>query len=212
MLFGQKSLAYQKQLENLNKTYEDKTLFNAVYEISCEYYEEGITREMMRRFADHLSKLQYEENISDQELGEFIGASHSHVQKLRTIGVSKPTADKKTSDRKESSDSKKASPDKKNSEAKYPKYINQAYFVGICLRFGCSPNYLFGDTEDPEQFLYKRPRFISGDRSNKRTILERCPSAKQASGEPATANRIVISSPPSWRSGSPSGRESPTRQ
>lgn len=82
-------------LENLNKTYEDKTLFNAVYEISCEYYEEGITREMMRRFADHLSKLQYEENISDQELGEFIGASHSHVQKLRTIGVSKPTADKK---------------------------------------------------------------------------------------------------------------------
>lgn len=23
-------------LENLNKTYEDKTLFNAVYEISCE--------------------------------------------------------------------------------------------------------------------------------------------------------------------------------
>ena len=166
--------AISEVLENLNKAYEDKTLFNAVYEISCEYYEEGITREMMRRFADRLSKLQYEENISDQELGEFIGASHSHVQKLRTIGVSKPTDDKKTSDRKESSDSKKASPDKKNSEAKYPKYINQAYFVGICLRFGCSPNYLFGDTEDPEQFLHKRPRFISGDRSDKRTILERC--------------------------------------
>lgn len=119
------------------------------------------------------------ENISDQNLGEFIGASHTYVQQLRTIGCPKPTKGKEASGDKEASNSKKAVDskayqDKKNSEKKITKPLNQAHFVGICLRFECSPNYLFGDTDDPEQFLYKHPRFINGDSSAMRVILERC--------------------------------------
>lgn len=167
---GRKSIdAISEMIENQRETYEDKTLFNAVYEISCEYFEEGITEEM----------LQNKENISDQNLGEFIGASHTYVQQLRTIGCPKPTKGKEASGDKEASNSKKAVDskayqDKKNSEKKITKPLNQAHFVGICLRFECSPNYLFGDTDDPEQFLYKHPRFINGDSSAMRVILERC--------------------------------------
>ena len=177
---GRKSIdAISEMIENQRETYEDKTLFNAVYEISCEYFEEGITEEMLRCFAGRLRKLQNKENISDQNLGEFIGASHTYVQQLRTIGCPKPTKGKEASGDKEASNSKKAVDskayqDKKNSEKKITKPLNQAHFVGICLRFECSPNYLFGDTDDPEQFLYKHPRFINGDSSAMRVILERC--------------------------------------
>ena len=177
---GRKSIdAISEMIENQQETYEDKTLFNAVYEISCEYFEEGITEEMLRCFAGRLRKLQNKENISDQNLGEFIGASHTYVQQLRTIGCPKPTKGKEASGDKEASNSKKAVDskayqDKKNSEKKITKPLNQAHFVGICLRFECSPNYLFGDTDDPEQFLYKHPRFINGDSSAMRVILERC--------------------------------------
>ena len=177
---GRKSIdAISEMIENQRETYEDKTLFNAVYEISCEYFEEGITEEMLRCFAGRLRKLQNKENISDQNLGEFIGASHTYVQQLRTIGCPKPTKGKEASGDKEASNSKKAVDskayqDKKNSEKKITKPLNQAHFVGICLRFECSPNYLFGDTDDPEQFLYKHPRFINGDSNAMRVILERC--------------------------------------
>ena len=36
---GRKSIdAISEMIENQRETYEDKTLFNAVYEISCEYF------------------------------------------------------------------------------------------------------------------------------------------------------------------------------
>lgn len=106
---GRKSIdAISEMIENQRETYEDKTLFNAVYEISCEYFEEGITEEMLRCFAGRLRKLQNKENISDQNLGEFIGASHTYVQQLRTIGCPKPTKGKEASGDKEASNSKKS--------------------------------------------------------------------------------------------------------
>lgn len=56
---GRKSIdVISEMIENQRETYEDKTLFNAVYEISCEYFEEGITEEMLRCFAGRLRKLQ----------------------------------------------------------------------------------------------------------------------------------------------------------
>ena len=55
---GRKSIdVISEMIENQRETYEDKTLFYAVYEISCEYFDEVLIEEMARCFGVRLGKL-----------------------------------------------------------------------------------------------------------------------------------------------------------
>ena len=87
-----------------------------------EYFENGLSSEQCECFQKRLKAFMKEKKISNSDMADILGISREWVRRLLTEG------------------------------ADITKRLKKEYIIEIAYYYGISPNYLFGETDDWEQF------------------------------------------------------------